>query len=355
MKRRQGSGLIQAAARVPLAAVQMFLKQGVRPDEKDSFGWTALHHAVGHGQTACCFPTDRMPIKAVVEELLKAGAPINARTNEGQTPLMLAVMAKHEDAARWLLDAGADLSLMDRVGGTALTYALWYKRCSRDLVRLLLQRGSPVNLWDALWMDDTPQALALTERINIRQTGPRGYTYLHLAAELGNQAVAERLLARGAQINARDKDGYTPLHHAMGGFPGDMAMAVDPYWCAYGPTTGREPLLKLLLKAGARHDVRAQNYTPLSCAILAERPELMRVLLQAGANPNAWGCFNEPLLFAAMETENSEEIVKILLDAGADPRQKSKYGTSAQERAKYYKNLPVQALLKAALEKTRPK
>jgi ankyrin repeat protein len=293
-------------------------------------------------------------VKAVVEALLKAGAPLDARTKEGLTPLMQAVAAQHEDAARWLLDVGADLRPTDNVGGTALTLALWYERCSRDFARLLIQRGSPINLWDALWVGDTPQALTLTEKVNIRQSGPNSYTYLHLAAQIGNLAVAERLLTRGAPVNARDTDGYTPLHYAMGGSPGQVIPAGRPYWHAYGPTTGREPLLKLLLKAGARRDARAEEYTPLSCAILARRPELVRVLLEAGANLNGKGRYDEPILFFAIETGNPE-VVKVLLDAGANPRQKGTYGGSALERAETRNDPQILALIKAALEKSPEK
>ncbi|MBB6051998.1 ankyrin repeat domain-containing protein [Armatimonas rosea] len=349
--------LLDAAASGNLTAVQKFLAQGAKPDQRDTNGWTALHHAVGYGQEPEIHsPTGRAPVKGIVEALLKAGTPLNSQTKAGMTPLMQAVIAEHEEAAQWLLAAGADLRPADTVGGTALTHALWYNHCSRALAQRLLQRGSPVNLWDALWLGDTSKALGLVEIANVKATGPNNYTYLHLAAELGNLPVVQSLLARGAIVNARDNQGFTPLHHAIGGKPGHVVLSGRPYWHAYGPIAGREPLLALLLKSGANRDARGhdavlpQDYTALGCAILAQRPELMQVLLRAGANPNEKGYHDDPQLFAAIETQ-SPTVVKMLLDAGADPRRKSAYGTTVLEAAKSTENQQILALVKAALQK----
>ena len=141
-----------------------------------------------------------------------------------------------------------------------------------------------------------------------------------------------------------------PLHHAMGGIPGKVLGSGKPYWHAFGPAQGRETLLTRLLKSGASRDARAHGYTPLGCAILAQRPELMRVLLNAGANSNEKGHRDDPQLFAAIETRNPT-VVKELLDAGADPRRKSAYGTTALETAKSTENPQILALVKAALKR----
>ncbi|WP_309722964.1 ankyrin repeat domain-containing protein [Armatimonas sp.] len=348
--------LLEAAAWGNLAAVQKFLAKGAKPDQRDTNGWTALHHAVGYGQeSGMDVRTGRAPVKGIVDALLKAGTPVNAKSKDGITPLMAAVRAQHEEAARWLVSAGADLRPADEVGGTALTMALWYEHCSRKFADFLLQKGSPVSLWDALWLGDTAKALRLVESANVKAVGPNNYTYLHLAAELGSLPVAQRLLARGAVVSVRDKNGFTPVHKAIGGGPDLVRIVSRPSWHAYGPTQGRESLLMLLLKSGANCDARSTSsrggeYTPLGCAILAERPELMRVLLKAGANPNGEGYDDDPLLFNAIETQN-HVVVKTLLDAGADPRFKSEYGTTALEAAKSTENSQIVALVKVALQK----
>ena len=53
--------------------------------------------------------------------LLSSGAQINAVDNEGQTPLMLAVICEHEDIIRLLLDSGADVNILNSEGQTVLS------------------------------------------------------------------------------------------------------------------------------------------------------------------------------------------------------------------------------------------
>src|ERR1035437_47685 len=48
----------------------------------------------------------------------------------------------------------------------------------------------------------------------VKSRDPEGKTPLHRAAERGRRAVAEVLIANGADVNAQDKDGYSPLHWA---------------------------------------------------------------------------------------------------------------------------------------------
>jgi hypothetical protein len=64
-----------------------------------------------------------------VRELLSRGAGVNVRDNDGVTPLILACDAGHLAAATLLLDAGADLALLDNVGDSAL-------RCAERRVEL---------------------------------------------------------------------------------------------------------------------------------------------------------------------------------------------------------------------------
>ena len=202
--------LLEAAAWGDLVAAQTFLAKGAKPDQRDAQGWTALHHAVGYGQEPEIHsPTSRAPVKGLVDALLKAGAPLNSLTKGGMTPLMQAVAAQHEDASQWLLAAGADLRPADTVGGTALTHALWYNHCSPALAQRLLQKGSPVNLWDALWLADTTKALALVATAKVKATGPNDYTYLHLAAELGT-CLWLSVCWHGAQPSTPAITGATP-------------------------------------------------------------------------------------------------------------------------------------------------
>ena len=100
-----------------------------------------------------------------------------------------------------------------------------------------------------------------------------GLTALHIAAKSGGPRFTESIIERGADVNAKDPKGFTPLHYA----------ANQPYYWA-----NREIHLKLvevLLKAGA--DVNAKDNegaTPLHYAAMNDATKLAEYLLKAGAN-----------------------------------------------------------------------
>eukprot|EP00004_Rigifila_ramosa_P026410 TRINITY_DN8205_c0_g2_i1.p1 TRINITY_DN8205_c0_g2~~TRINITY_DN8205_c0_g2_i1.p1 ORF type:complete len:201 (+),score=24.91 TRINITY_DN8205_c0_g2_i1:71-604(+) len=99
-------------------------------------------------------------------------------------------------------------------------------------------------------------------------TNTNGDTPLAISAYFGHLAVAEFLIASGANVNKADKDGYSPLHDAARG--------------------GHKVLLELLLRHGAVVDARIKDgRTPLMCACYLRRSEAVKVLLMWGADLEA--------------------------------------------------------------------
>ena len=89
---------------------------------------TALHAAASTGMLA------------VVDLLLARGAPINSTANHyGMTPLHLATVGGHPDIVAWLLEKGADPTIKDKRGRTALAHAI---KLRREVVQPLLLAGS---------------------------------------------------------------------------------------------------------------------------------------------------------------------------------------------------------------------
>ena len=98
------------------------------------------------------------------------------------------------DDVRYYLDAGADPNARDVSLGifeTPLHHAAvmdW-----RNMAELLIEKGADVNAKDD-WLEQTP---------------------LHRAAEKGHNEIAELLIDKGADVNAQDEDGKTPLDSAI--------------------------------------------------------------------------------------------------------------------------------------------
>ncbi len=96
----------------------------------------------------------------------------------------------HEGIVRLLLESGADASLGDYKGWTALHTAAF--QGNEVILKLLLERGPDVDIQDC-----------------------NGRTALHIAASQGHDAIAQLLLREGADSGMKDRAGWTPLHLAV--------------------------------------------------------------------------------------------------------------------------------------------
>ena len=135
----------------------------------------ALHEAARDGDTA------------QAEQLIAAGADVEAQDEAALTPLVTAALAGHRQIVNLLIDKGADPAGRDGSGFTALHAAAHAGHL--DIVKLLLQRGVD---------------------INDQENEPK-ITPLHAAAERDRRDVAAALLAAGADMEIRADDGKTPI------------------------------------------------------------------------------------------------------------------------------------------------
>lgn len=133
--------------------------------------------------------------------------------------------------------------------------------------------------------------------------------YLFDAAERGCLELAERFVAAGADVNARDRFGNTALNIAA--------------------RMGHKDVISLLIGQGS--DVVKPNLagsTPLLRAVESDRRRAAKLLLEAGADPNTGNLKGiQPLTAAAFN--GNDRLVTLLLEHGADPAHADRTGKTA--------------------------
>lgn len=133
---------------------------------------------------------------------------------------------------------------------------------------------------------------------------PRGgVTPLHAAALNGNIRLAELLIAKGADVNAKAVGGNTPLH-----------LLASLSWDSFVDNVN--DLAALLIAKGANVNVRnEQGLTPLHAAAMSRNPDVAGLLLAKGANVNAKDDNGStPLDFA--KDGDDVEMVRLLIAHG---------------------------------------
>lgn len=169
--------------------------------------WTPLHHAAGE----CSVET--------VDLLLAKGADVSALSGFGETPLHVAARRAGPDVVLRLLDHGASVTATDDREWTPLHRASHAGNV--DVVDLLLKRGAVVNAKAFMgveplhWAGSAGAAAALLDAgAEVDTRDSLGQTPLMWAVQYGHLDVAERLLGRGADIEATNNAGETCLDDA---------------------------------------------------------------------------------------------------------------------------------------------
>lgn len=250
--------------------VSWLVEQGADTNLQDIEGYTPLHFAVESGE------------EGTIRLLLDAGAHVNSESYDGQTPLSLA-MAHHSNAlamVRVLVEAGAHVDRRGTDGRTPLHFAVM--RGDEPTVKVEdTSDWTPLHEADTAYHpDDDVVKWLIRSGADTTATMRRRTTPLHPSSRHSHK-VAEILIKHGAQVNARDDNGMTPLHLAA-----QRYMEAEP--CT-GPLQDDGPTgeanVTLLARFGADVNARDVNgVTPLHLAAEAGEERVVKALIAHGGD-----------------------------------------------------------------------
>jgi uncharacterized protein len=219
------SGLVISILNKRYSYAKFLLDRGAEPNIADSRGRAALYAAIDmRNQDYSALPAhtedDPLPNLDLIKVLLARGANPNAQLTKalpgrsgmdagdttlgpGSTPFMRAARAGDSLAMHALLEYGADPALATKDGNTALQFAAGVGYRDKNTKGLESEALEALKLTVGLGLD-------------INRENDRGETALHGAASRGADTLVQYLADQGASLNAKTKQGLTPLDFAMG-------------------------------------------------------------------------------------------------------------------------------------------
>ena len=332
-----GASLLDAAQSNDIDSAMMSIDQGVGVNTTSPDGATALHWAAHWGATD------------LAERLLSAGALVDASNELGITPISIACRNGSEAMVDLLLKAKADAKGSEPSGETVLMSCA--RTGSLGAVEQLLAAGAEPNsvevdsgqtalMWAAAGGHWEIVDLLIGAGADVNASSSGKFTPLMFAARTGDLKSAELLLDAGAEVNVATEDGLSPLLIASASLDAitgsDYRLVVEE--------SQHESLGALLLDRGA--DVtQSDQYgmTALHYAVEMNKPSLLRALLKRDADPNAR--LTQGLPFRRGDYVGREaydgaspfwlaarlgnvEMMRELLDAGADPELRQAWGVT---------------------------
>ncbi|GIY63342.1 ankyrin repeat and KH domain-containing protein 1 [Caerostris darwini] len=289
----------------------------------------------------------------IVRILLDAGARVEDHNENGHTPLMEAASAGHVEVAKLLVERGASINThSNEFKESALTLACY--KGHLEMVRFLLAAGADrehktdemhTALMEASMDGHVEVArLLLDSGAQVNMPADSFESPLTLAACGGHVELAMLLLDRGANIEEVNDEGYTPLMEAAREGHEEMVALLLSQGADINAQTEetQETALTLaccggflevadfLIKAGA--DIELGASTPLMEAAQEGHIELVRYLIASGANVNAMTATGDTALTYACENGHTE-VADLLLQAYAKLEHESEGGRTPLMKA----------------------
>jgi ankyrin repeat protein len=330
-----------AAASGNVELIRFLLDSGVKVDAGSDYGRQPLHVAAGWGRldaarfllecgariNACADAIYGTPLHEaaghaeMVSFLLARGANVNAKAEDGTTPLHSTAEFGHIDSAKILLDHGAriEASINKEIygfeSGGERPIHIAARRDRPEYIEFLLDQGACIDAPDArgntpldkavFCGGDGDEAVQVLLRRGANLHGPRARVVAVRAAGLNDVEILRLLLDRGIDVNTYNERGFHLLHAAA---------------------TCQQPLVSMLLARGARPDVvDDRGKQPIHTAAVRDNLGGVKALLAAGARIDALDHEGRQPIHDSAQWGRLD-VVRFLMSHGADPNARDQQG-----------------------------
>ena len=302
-------------------AAAELLKQKANPNARNESGWSAIHYAAAANASK------------MARHITQAdNVNLNLKTYKENTALLIAVTHGAKDAAKVLVDAGADANVKGPEEWTALHFAVYQD--DQEFIEILCNARADI---DAKCSEcKTPLMLAvmqnsvqsvqsvLDKHANPNLIDVHGWAAHHMAAvsnEFEAVEILQLLIHNGASVDGLTNKGNTALALAvlydliktaevllLG--KADPSMCGDHLWSPLHIAADKNyaKMAELLCRFGANvNSTNHQGYTPLVISVAKGSNGVARTLLKNNANPNIQSELNgwSALHFAAQEDNHA--------------------------------------------------
>ncbi|WP_341823711.1 ankyrin repeat domain-containing protein [Wolbachia endosymbiont (group A) of Agelastica alni] len=301
--------------------------------------WTILHYAVYNGNLDLLKDTYQLLLSKVID--------VNAKDKYGWTPLYYAIYYNEPEMVEFFIDKGANIDIKDNNGKTPLDVANEYGK--PKIISILINKVIEDGQFDVVknFLKKTAKKTSMKDKNEWRIR----WKLLHYAAYNGELNIVKDLfsllLEKSGDVNVKEGYyNYTPLHCAV-------------YY-------NRHEMVKFLIEQGANIEARTMySDTPLHIAARYCGLDMVKLLVEKGCNTSAINnhkqmpseitgdrkvkqFLNEnkglsPLHYAAKE--GNLDLFKVLLNKGDNINAKDKYGWTPLHYAVEHNRFDVMKLL----------
>ncbi|OHD62537.1 MAG: hypothetical protein A2014_00230 [Spirochaetes bacterium GWF1_49_6] len=226
-----------------------------------------------------------------VRAILMTNTGVNTGNMGVDSLLHLAVSTENTEIAKFFIDMGADVKVKEYINSNEFNISVLHTACLKDdfnMVKMLVEKGAEIDAMDG-----------------------KGRTPLFDACAVGDVDIVKYLFEHGASLTYREPvKGTYPIHEAC-------------YW-------DNADVVKYLLGIGLNKNLTDfAGQTPFKYAVKGENLDIIKMIVDSGAEIDNKGTDGESIFHGIEDVE----VVKYLVSIGLDPWMKDKHGLTALDIA----------------------